>query len=284
MRASILGFGLVALTGVPKLRHRLWRWWYDLLAQRDRDSDWLLMNYGYAPLQGSQQTLELDPEQEPYRYPLQLYDHVVARLDLAGKDVLEVGCGRGGGAAFLATRYLPRALIGIDLSPLAVARCRAAHQAPGLSFETGRAEALPVASACCDIVINIESSHCYADMQRFLSEVRRVLRPGGQLAFCDLRTTAGMMRLRENVAACGLQTVYEELINRQVVRALDRVTEQRIATIEHKVLRIWRPLMNNFVGARGTPMYNMLRDGRMEYIHLLLRKPDVLFSPPGKSF
>ena len=271
-RTSILGLGLVALTGVPKLRHCLWRWWYDLLARSDGDSDLLLMNYGYVPLSGDQQYLELDPADEPFRYPLQLYDHVVSRLDLTGKDVLEVGCGRGGGAAFLATRYKPLSLIGIDLSPVAVARCRAVHQAPGLRFEVGRAEALPVAAAGSDLVINVESSHCYPDMARFLSEVMRVLRPGGYLAFCDLRTTSGMVELREDIAACGLETVHEEGLNQQVMQALKQVAEQRMAMIEQKVPRIGRRLMANFVGAPDTPIYDMLRTGRMEYGNWLLRK------------
>jgi ubiquinone/menaquinone biosynthesis C-methylase UbiE len=271
-RASILGLGLVALTRAPKLRHRLWRWWYDLLARLDGDGDLRLMNYGYVPLSGDRQYLQLEPSDEPFRYPLQLYDHVVSRLKLTGKDVVDVGCGRGGGAAFLATRYKPASLIGIDLSPVAVARCRAAYQASGLCFAVGRAEALALAANCADVVVNVESSHCYADMARFLREVVRVLRPGGYLAFCDLRTTSGMANLREDIAACGLKTVQEEEINQQVVKALQQVAEQRTAQIEQRVPAIGRRLMANFVGAPDTPMFDMLRTGRMEYRHWLLRK------------
>jgi len=271
-RASILGLGLVALTRVPKLRHRLWRWWYDLLAGLDGDGDLRLMNYGYVPLSGDRQYLELEPADEPFRYPLQLYHHVVNRLNLTGKDVVEVGCGRGGGAAFLATRYKPASLIGIDLSPVAVARCRAAYQAPGLCFAVGRAEAIALAANCTDVVVNVESSHCYADMARFLREVVRVLRPGGYLAFCDLRTTSSMVKLREDIAACGLETVHEEEIDQQVVQALRQVAEQRMAKIQQKVPAIWRRLIANFVGAPDTPMFDMLRTGRMEYRHWLLRK------------
>lgn len=271
-QTSILGYGLVALAGVPLLRHRLWRWWYDLLARSDSDGDLLLMNYGYVPPLENQQYLELDWADEPFRYPLQLYDHVVSRIDLAEKDVLEVGCGRGGGAAFLAARYKPLSLIGIDLSPVAVARCRAKHQAPGLSFEVGQAEVLPLGAASRDVVVNVESSHCYADMARFLSEVVRVLRPGGYLAFCDLRTTLGMARLRKDIATCGMKTVHNEVLNEQVMQALKQVAEQRTAMISKKVPPIARRLMANFVGAPDTPIYDMLRTGRMEYGHWLLRK------------
>ncbi len=41
-------------------------------------------------------------------------------------------------------------------------------------------------------MINIESSHCYGSMTRFLSEVSRVLRPNGYLLLADLRGTDGV--------------------------------------------------------------------------------------------
>jgi SAM-dependent methyltransferase len=37
------------------------------------------------------------------------------------------------------------------------------------------------------IAINVEASHCYADVPRFLAEVQRVLTPGGLLLFADFR-------------------------------------------------------------------------------------------------
>ena len=61
---------------------------------------WRLMNYGYAPLTDDT-PLVLDPADEPDRYALQLYYFVASAGALQGKDVLEVGSGRGGGAVFL---------------------------------------------------------------------------------------------------------------------------------------------------------------------------------------
>jgi ubiquinone/menaquinone biosynthesis C-methylase UbiE len=48
---------------------------------------------------------------------------------------------------------------------------------------------MPFPDASFDAVINVESSHCYPSMGRFLSEVHRVLRPRGSLLFADLRTS-----------------------------------------------------------------------------------------------
>merc|ERR1719335_1617700 len=46
---------------------------------------------------------------------------------------------------------------------------------------------LPFADGSMDVVLCIESSHCFADFERFLAEVRRVLRPGGRFSLADLR-------------------------------------------------------------------------------------------------
>ena len=70
-------------------------------------TDFSFMNYGYAPL-----SADLEGTAEPERYCLQLYRHLFGNVDLRGKKVVEVSCGRGGGAAHVArhlsARELPR--------------------------------------------------------------------------------------------------------------------------------------------------------------------------------
>jgi len=159
--------------------------------------------------------------------------HVLQPLALKGKDVLEVGCGRGGGAAFLARYHRPGTLLGVDLSPKAIAWCRKRHVLPGVEFREGRAEALPCSDSAVDVVVNVESSHCYASMSGFLSEVARVLRPGGHFAFCDLRTATGWARMRPGFDAAGLEILQEECINGPVVQALSIVQYNQQVDITH---------------------------------------------------
>lgn len=51
----------------------------------------------------------------------------------------------------------------------------------------GIATNLPFTSRSYDIVLNVESSHLYSDMNKFLEEVCRVLKPGGYFCWSDLR-------------------------------------------------------------------------------------------------
>ncbi len=265
-RPSLFGLlAVVCLDAIPFLRPPLWRWWYDTLAKRDSHGELLFMNYGFAD---GRYGIELDQADEPFRYPIQLYHHVVQPLALEGKDVLEVGCGRGGGAAFLTRYRSPETLIGVDLSPEAIAWCRRHHVLEGVEFREGQAEALPCADSAVDVVVNVESSHCYRSMAGFLSEVARVLRPGGHFAFCDLRTAKGWDGLLPVFESAGLKIYREECINGPVVQALDSVFEGRGRQIEERVPKFWRRLLRDFVGLKESVMYNMLRDGRLRYLKL----------------
>ena len=102
------------LVRVPIVRRILWRRWYDYLAHRHADQRWTFMNYG-CQASGDVQ-LALEPADEPDRYCIQLYHRTVSDVELAGKEVLEVGSGRGGGASYI-QRYLgPATTVGVDFS------------------------------------------------------------------------------------------------------------------------------------------------------------------------
>ena len=239
--------------------------------------DWTFMNYGYAE-PTRLKTCPLAPQEEAERYCAQLYHHVVGNVDLDGKDVLEVSCGRGGGAAYLRRHFSPRIVTGIDIAPAAIAFCRRVHRMPGLCFIQGDAEALPVFDRSCDVVVNVEASSLYGDIARFFAEVERVLRPGGVFLYADLCSTEDMAGLRTALAGSGLQVVGEEDIAANVYLGLELDAVRRAAAVRHIVPWPLRGPANVFVGAPGTRYPVRLGSGRLGYWFFLLRKPALASS------
>lgn len=113
----------------------------------------------------------------------------------AGEHILDIGCGIGGPARWIAATFKCR-VTGIDITPEFCTAARALTAATGLSdtvaIVDGSATDLPFADATFDgaysqnVVMNI------ADPLRFYSEAFRVLKPGGRALFSNIgRGTGG---------------------------------------------------------------------------------------------
>lgn len=249
---------------MPPVKRWLWRAGYGFLARRYRDRQWTFMNYGHRPPHGTA-PLVLAPEDEPDRSCIQLYHLVAGAVDLTGREVLEVGSGRGGGASFVARYLRPSRVVGVDVAPKAVSFCRERHAAPGLSFEVGNAEHLAFAAASFDAILNVESSHCYGDLGAFVREVRRVLRPRGHFLYADFRALAEVDAWRAGLLRAGLRLVVERDITPGVVAALDADDEWKRDLIQARVARPLVRAFGQFAALRGTVLYDKLRAGTVVY-------------------
>lgn len=123
-----------------------------------------------------------------------LTDYCLSRLpSLAGKQVLEIGCGNGLQAIYIMQNYSPAFIRAIDLnaSNIEIARSEAEKYSLGnIEFEVGDAQHLPeIKDHSFDFVINIESAFHYPAKPAFLREVARVLRPGGHFLIADILTS-----------------------------------------------------------------------------------------------
>lgn len=244
---------------------------YQLLAMVYTKPDWKFMNYGYEPHDASQ-TLVLLPEDEINRYCIQLYHHVANTIDLIGLDVLEVGSGRGGGADYIKRYHKPARMVGVDFSVKAIELCKKYYEIDGLCFDLGDAENLPFNDQFFDVVLNVESSHCYGSMDDFLSEVKRVLKPGGYFLFSDFRRSEQTNLLEEQLGRTGLRCIKRENISLNVLNALDADHDRRLAHIQRGVTKILRSLFREFAGNRGSWFYRSLQDGTVVYQTFIFQK------------
>jgi ubiquinone/menaquinone biosynthesis C-methylase UbiE len=254
----------------PRSQKRIWQWWYQAMAWAWRDRDWAFMNYGYLPADGTGPAL--DPADEQDRCFIGLYHKVLGGLDLQEQQVLEVGSGRGGGTAYVARYHRPQRIVGLDFSARAVTLARAIHSdLDNVEFRQGDAEHLPFDDATFDVVVNVESSHCYANMAAFVSEAARVLKPGGHLAWADIRGRGMMTRTEQAFAASGLALRQAEQINAGVVAALDAMHERKSRLIERH--RLLRPLLREFSATRDARIFNGIKSGSVRYLYRLYQKP-----------
>lgn len=106
-------------------------------------------------------------------------DVMVQTIDLAGKRVVDVGCGDGTLARLMAQRGAN--VVGIECSPRQLAKLRALPPVPGACFVEGVGQDLPLADGVADMVVFFNSLHHIPvdHMDQALAQAVRVLKPGG---------------------------------------------------------------------------------------------------------
>jgi SAM-dependent methyltransferase len=116
----------------------------------------------------------------------------VASVPPAGAQVLEVGCGPGHLSIRLARQH-DLEVTGLDLDPAMIARARANADRPGTGdqrrpeFVVGDVATMAFPDRSFDLVVSTLSMHHWADPAAGLTEIGRVLRPGGRALIWDLR-------------------------------------------------------------------------------------------------
>lgn len=267
----------VFLCRFAPIKRLMWRWWYQFLAKHRWQHGWTFMNYGFVPTPPAAAPV-LEPEDEPNRHFIQLYHGVAGAADLRGRKVLEVGSGRGGGAAYLKKYLGPASVTGTDISPNAVELCRRTHRVDGLTFMRGDAEALPFEEASFDAVVNVESSHCYGSMERFLAEVRRVLKPGGQFLYADLRDAPVVETWTRQLEQSGMTVLRDVDITENVLAALEAEDARKRELIARLIPTFLQPAFTDFAGLRGSQVYEAFRTRAMVYRMFTLQRPASIAS------
>jgi ubiquinone/menaquinone biosynthesis C-methylase UbiE len=243
---------------------------YELLAKHIPATDWHFMNYGYVTNE-NEKKIEL-PDSVLQRYPLQMYHYLALKTPIEGKHVLEVGSGRGGGAKHVAQYFKPASYIGMDLAQGAVTLANSLHSLPNLKFIQGSAESIPLSDSSIDIIINVESCHAYGSVEKFLNEVKRVLKPGGYLLLVDFRSENKMCIFQEQLKNSGMDMVEEENIGENVIRSIEAEDDKKQERIKTLIPRRWQKLFCEFAGVAGSRFHLTLKSGTRAYHRFVIRK------------
>ncbi|MFA5708034.1 phthiotriol/phenolphthiotriol dimycocerosates methyltransferase [Mycolicibacterium sp.] len=205
---------------IDEIPLRAQRFTFPYMTRKLKDDDLEFINYGYEedpPL-----NLPLTAADEANRYFINLYHITAGQIDIGGKRVLEVGCGHGGGASYLVRTFQPASYTGLDLNADGIEYCRKKHVLPGLDFTPGDAEELPFEDRSFDVVLNVESACLYPRFSRFLSEVNRVLRPGGDFLYADHRPSYKIPAWEAALSDAPMRIVSQRVINAEVARGIEK--------------------------------------------------------------
>jgi O-methyltransferase len=209
---------------------------YSVLSEYVTDAAFVFMNNGYTD--GAE--IALDGNDLKWRYSIFLIHRLAHNLDLRGKHVLDIGCGRGGACSYMKRAFAPAAVTGIDLNPGNIRFCQRVHGPHIGNFVVGDATSLPFAAGSFDIVTNMESSHGYRSLPDFFSNVARVLRKGGLLLWTDAfeaERLPGVWRAAEEAGALMLEKAD---ITRNVIDAMRafrddyRIAMRKLRTVDNR--------------------------------------------------
>lgn len=120
------------------------------------------------------------PEMAGEVYIEHLHRYVAAAELCRDKSVLDVSCGEGYGSYILAQQA--HSVFGLDIRQEKLKQARIKYEEQkNLHFITSRCDQLPVAASTFDVAVSFETIEHILEQEDYLSELKRLLRPNGQL-------------------------------------------------------------------------------------------------------
>ncbi|WP_342548314.1 class I SAM-dependent methyltransferase [Paenibacillus sp. FSL P2-0089] len=225
------------------------------------------LNYGYVP-HGSEQHAVIEPADAWNRNSIKLLLETVGKTAIREREVIDIGCGRGGNIAALSKYFKPLSIVGLDICPANIAYCNAKSRGSGALYLVGDAENIPFADESFDVVLNIESAHAYPNRSRFYEEVYRIMRAGGVFLYTELMPgdqVAQNVRLLEEA---GLSVIRNQDVTANVLLSCDENAKQRtgaqgIAGNVGAGTNIGD--INDFIALPGSKKYEEMKAGTRQY-------------------
>ena len=141
------------------------------------------MNHGYYPPHDF-----IKKENQDFKNQLSLYFSLFNNLKFKNKNILEVGCGRGGGIKALSQYFNFKEVYACDLNEKNIEYCKTNNDT-NIKFKVLDAQNLDYPDNYIDIIINVESSYNYENYPLFFNGVKRVLKPDGIFLYTDIGRT-----------------------------------------------------------------------------------------------
>jgi SAM-dependent methyltransferase len=236
------------------------------------------ISWGYYPTDNVEKFTDfvskLPLSEQKFPYCAYQYYRLLEKGRPENKSILEVGCGKGAGCRYVVDPFFsPKKYVGLDLSFRQIKLCKAHNLDKRYHFLEGTALSLPFASNSFDIVLNVESSHCYPSFKGFLREVERVLRPGGMFLFNDLRVWQGNdigKSLEKQLNSTDMEVVtFTEITDN--IFAARKMISKHITNMDNLIFKYNQEFANSSC-LEGSVAYEWLKNGKMKYFEAILEK------------
>jgi phthiocerol/phenolphthiocerol synthesis type-I polyketide synthase E len=242
----------------------------DSLSESIYADDATFFNFGFLPDERPRSSRRELPANWPNRNRIDLVLELIGDCDLNDRDILDVGCGRGGTILTIDRFFTPGEIWGLDLSPAAVLFCNRRIDDPDHHFVNGESEHLPFIDGFFDVVVNVESSCLYPDIYAFYREVERVLGPGGRFLYTDLLPVEHMESYMSCLTGLGLKLERDQDITPNVLLSLDSYAKRNLEV--HGAPAAGQEVMEFFLAMPGSKPYRDLQEGRLSYRIWQLKK------------
>ena len=154
----------------------------------------------------------------------------------------------------------------MDLANNAVNFCKKTYANGKLKFFQGDAEFLQFDDNSFDVILNLESSHCYPRIEKFFSEAKRVLKKDGIFLIADWRFRNDVKSFKNGILNTGMKLRKEEDISSNVLKALE-LDNSRKKQLVNKLPGVLRGPFAEFAGLQGYGLYGDLEKRNISYMN-----------------
>jgi ubiquinone/menaquinone biosynthesis C-methylase UbiE len=236
---------------------------YSSYVQLFPDTWWTFMNFGYCDPFDPPNDSKWTEAEKLWRNPVQLYLQTLGQVEVAGKDVVEVGCGRGGGSAFIARHMKPKSVTATDAAGSNVLFCQSTHKVKGVQYCYGTAFKMPRPDESADIILSIESFNYYKPLSSFMVEAARVLRTGGNLLVTGWGPPKLLEKLVDTAESNGLSLVSSKNLNNGACQSIQDfdpvaiVADQKTVRPKWLYVDMWRRVRSDLstIQSGATPYF-----------------------------
>lgn len=230
------------------------------------------LNLGYAPDANPQYAVHDVPLTAINKNSVKLILETIGSYDFSGKDLLEIGCGRGGNIYTIHQYYNTRITVGVDLCKANVKFCSSYLSGSSTSFAVADAEKVPFEDNSFDVIVSIESSSAYTDINSFYYDVHRILRPGGCFLYADVMENTIFDSNIQYLISLGMEQFRHTDITTNVLLSCYQEYRKKILAYKEVGQQADKEELEDFIGKPGSKIYNSMKTGRKSYRIYNLRK------------